>query len=47
MYETLLRLYQSSKLTETGLNNAVTKNWITEDKKAEIIASISSTSTAS
>lgn len=43
MYETLLRLYQESKLKETGLNNAVTKGWITEEQKAEIIASINAT----
>jgi hypothetical protein len=41
MYSTLLRLYKEGKLAETGLTNAVTKAWITEEQKAEIIASIS------
>jgi phenylpyruvate tautomerase PptA (4-oxalocrotonate tautomerase family) len=41
MYETLLRLYKTGKLTEAGLTNAVTKGWITEEQKAEIIASVS------
>jgi len=41
MYETLLRLYNEGRLTETGLINAVTKTWITEAQKAEIIASVS------
>lgn len=43
MYETLLRLYQESKLKETGLSNAVSKEWITEEQKAEIIASVNTT----
>lgn len=38
MYYTLLRLYTESRLTENGLTNAVTKAWITEEQKAEIIA---------
>ncbi|AGF54537.1 hypothetical protein B0P06_001390 [Clostridium saccharoperbutylacetonicum] len=40
MYETLRRLYQESKLKETGLNNAITKGWITEEQKAKIITSV-------
>lgn len=39
MYETLLRLYIQGKLTEVGLNNAVTKGWITEEEKEKIIKS--------
>lgn len=40
MYETLLRLYQESRLKETGLTKAVTLGWITEEQKSEIIASV-------
>ncbi|NSB16751.1 XkdX family protein [Clostridium beijerinckii] len=47
MYETLLRLYKIGKLTEAGLTNAVAKGWLAEDEKADIIDSISATSTAS
>lgn len=39
MYNTLKRLYQSGKLDETGLENAVTKGWISEEQKAEIMSS--------
>lgn len=39
MYETLLRLYKEGRLPETGLNNAVTKGWITEGQKQGIIDS--------
>lgn len=38
MFETLLRLWKEGKLTEQGLENAVIKNWITEEQKQEIIA---------
>ena len=41
MYSTLLRLYKEGKLTEVALTNAVTKGWISEEQKAEIIASVS------
>lgn len=37
MYNTLKRLYQSGKLDEAGLENAVTKGWITEEQKKEIM----------
>ncbi len=37
MYNTLKRLYQSGKLDEKGLENAVTKGWITEKQKQEIM----------
>lgn len=39
MYNTLLRLYTTGKLSETGLQNAVDKGWITTGQKEEIIAS--------
>lgn len=39
MYYTLLRLYTEDRLTEKGLTNAVSKTWITEEQKTEIIAS--------
>ncbi|MBY6934561.1 XkdX family protein [Clostridium botulinum] len=39
MYYTLLRLYIEDKLTEKGLTNAVSKGWIIEAQKQEIIAS--------
>lgn len=38
MYETLLRLWKEKKLTETSLNNAVVKKWITSEQ-ANIILS--------
>lgn len=36
MYETLKRLYDSGRLSEDGLQDAVRKGWITE-KQIEII----------
>ena len=39
MYNRLERLYQDGELTESGLNNAVIKKWITEDEKILIINS--------
>lgn len=39
MYNTLKRLYQAGKLDEAGLESAVTKGWITEEQKKEIMAS--------
>ena len=38
MYDTLTRLYTEGKLTEAGLQNAVTKGWITQEQMDEIIA---------
>lgn len=38
MYNTLKRLYQAGKLDEAGLENAVTKGWITEEQKREIMS---------
>lgn len=39
MYERLLFLYQQKRLTEKMLEVAVSKTWITEEEKIEIIAS--------
>ncbi len=47
MYERLLFLYQQKRLTDAMLEVAVSKTWITDSQKTEIIASASSTSTAS
>lgn len=38
MYSTLKRLYDSGKLNEQGLDNAVAKGWIEEDEKQKIMA---------
>ena len=37
MYNRLKKLYLAGRLNDTGLENAVTRGWITEDQKAEII----------
>nr|UWI01083.1 MAG: hypothetical protein [Bacteriophage sp.] len=37
MYNRLKKLYLAGRLNGTGLENAVTRGWITEDQKAEII----------
>lgn len=37
MYNTLLRLYTTGKLSEKGLQNAVAKGWITVAQEQEII----------
>lgn len=39
MYYTLSRLYLEDRLTEKGLVNAVSKGWISEEQKQEIINS--------
>lgn len=39
MYETLKRLYKNGKIGETELDVAVTKGWITQAQKLEIMAS--------
>lgn len=39
MFETLKRIYGNTK-KERYLVNAVAKDWITEDEKAEIIAAV-------
>jgi len=38
LFETLKRLYKEGKLTEEGLNNAISKGWITEEQKQEIVS---------
>lgn len=37
MYATVKRLYLQEKIDESGLDNAVSKGWITADEKAVII----------
>jgi len=39
MYSILKKMYVAGKLTETGLDNAITKGWITETEKEEIMNS--------
>ena len=36
-YNRLKKLYLAGRLNDVGLENAVTRGWITEDQKAEII----------
>lgn len=38
MYATLRRLYLEGRLDDTGLNNAVTKKWITQAQADQIRA---------
>ena len=38
MFETLKRLWIEEKLTETKLDNAVSKGWITADQKTDIVS---------
>lgn len=40
MYERLLILYKNGRLTNDALDIAVTKEWIKEEQKAAIIASV-------
>lgn len=37
MYETILRLYQSGKITRDGVIAAVSKGWITEENRKFIL----------
>lgn len=37
MYNRLKKLYFAGRLNDACLENAVTRGWITEDQKAEII----------
>ena len=37
MFEYLKSLYQKGKISEVGLDNAVSKGWITEEEKQEIV----------
>lgn len=36
MYERIKYLYRSGLLTETGLDNAMARGWITSEQRAEI-----------
>lgn len=36
MFETLKRLFYAGRLSDEGLQNAVEKDWITAEQKAEI-----------
>jgi len=38
MYETLARLWRQDDINETHLDNAVAKDWITEEEKVEIMS---------
>lgn len=38
MYDTLLRMYLAGSLDEDGLDRAVTKGWITEEQKQQILS---------
>ncbi len=38
MFERLKRLYESGQLDQKGVENAVTKGWITQEQAAEILA---------
>lgn len=38
MFETLARLWKEKRLDEQKLNNAVLKEWITEDEKIQIMS---------
>ena len=38
MFERLKRLYEEGKITQDGINNAVTKGWITQEQAEEIIS---------
>lgn len=39
MYEALTRIYRNTK-DETYLTNAVTKGWLTDEEKQQIIAEV-------
>ena len=39
MFERLKNLYLTGRITESGLDNAVKKNWITEEEKKLILNS--------
>lgn len=40
MFETLKRLWAEGKLTEEKLNMAITRVWITEEQKQEIMEQV-------
>ncbi len=37
MYESVRRLYLEGRISEAGLNNAVTRGWITPEEKTTIM----------
>ena len=37
MFEYLKELYREGKISEAGLDNAVSKGWITEEEKQKIV----------
>lgn len=37
MYATIEKLYLEGRLTEAGLNNAITRGWITSEEKVQIM----------
>lgn len=37
MYATIKRLYQTGKIDESYVNNAVTKGWISQEQADEIL----------
>lgn len=38
MYATVRRLYQEGKIDESGLDNAITRGWITSEEKKKIMS---------
>lgn len=40
MYETIMRLFFAGKLSETGLENAIKKGWITREQAGEMTAAL-------
>lgn len=38
MYETVKRLYLEGRIAEAGLDNAISRGWITADDKEAIMA---------
>lgn len=44
MYAALMRIYRNTK-DETYLTNAVTKDWLTDEEKQQIIAEVNGEST--
>lgn len=38
MYETVKRLYLEGRIAEAGLDNAISRGWITTDDKEAIMA---------
>lgn len=44
MYAALMRIYRNTK-DETYLTNAVTKGWLTDEEKQQIIAEVNGEST--